>query len=69
MNMTQFHTEKEIATAWGLYNSLHEHAEALWERYEKQFVGIIMAKSRIERMPLPPENEIDVHFDEDDIPY
>lgn len=38
MNPFDFQTEKEIATAWGLYQSLNEHAQALWERYEEPFV-------------------------------
>ena len=55
MNPHDFQTKKEIATAWGLYRSLHEHASALWERYEEPFLKIIQEEQRIEERPLFPD--------------
>ncbi len=68
MSTTEIQTQREVATAWGLWNALNEHAEALWERYEVSFIDLIMEEQRLEAVEPPPafETEIDI---EDDIPF
>ncbi|MCP4406504.1 MAG: hypothetical protein GY807_01840 [Gammaproteobacteria bacterium] len=72
MNTSETQTQREVDTAWGLWNSLNERAEALWQRYEAPFIDIIMEERRIEMMGPPPEIDDDIDDDidiEEDIPF
>ena len=59
-------TKREVATAWGLWKSLHKHAQAIWDRYETPFSEIIIEEQRLESMRSPPELE---DYLEEDIPF
>lgn len=55
--------EIEIAKAWSLWNSLHEYATILWERYEQPFSKLLEDRNILIDGPF----EIEIR--EEDIPY
>ena len=57
------HDEWEIAKAWTLWNSLHEYAAMLWDKYEQPFSEFL------EERDLQVEGHSEIELKDEDIPY